>query len=315
MNLEMERKRLIRQKVLAATLLTLFLLPNQGVVAQTGDEPTVDSPSFEFDFGLTNSPSFMLGARQEDANGDVDAAIDAGDKTGTNPINFTFDLRLYNEYQWLNTTGDGNNNITTLEFRIPFADGNWQFRVRARANSIGADLNGNGMDDLDDSGFGDLDFRFLTVPYLDMSKKMAVAAGLEVVLDTASEDALGSGSTILGPQVFLVLFKPFGSDLDLFAPAYQHQFSVDGNDVNRSLIDLFFLKTSVDKTMWGLFDPQFVIDHEADTEFILIDIEIGTMLDKYLGTKGHSAYIRPSFGIGSDRPYEASIEVGYKIVW
>ena len=26
-------------------------------------------------------------------------ATDASDKTGTNPINFTFDARLYNEYQ------------------------------------------------------------------------------------------------------------------------------------------------------------------------------------------------------------------------
>jgi hypothetical protein len=43
------------------------------------------------------------------------------DKTGTNPMNFTFDARLYNEYQWLNTAGDGGQNITTFEFRAPFA--------------------------------------------------------------------------------------------------------------------------------------------------------------------------------------------------
>ena len=64
-----------------------------------------------------------------------------------------------------------------------------------------------------------------------------------------------------------------------------------------------------------LVDPQIVIDHEANTEFVLIDIELGTMLDKYLGTKGHSAYVRPSVGMGQDRPYDASIEVGYKIVF
>ncbi len=54
------------------------------------------------------------------------------DKTGTNPINFTNDARIYNEFQWLNTEGDGNQNITTLEFRTPFLDGKWQFRLRAR---------------------------------------------------------------------------------------------------------------------------------------------------------------------------------------
>lgn len=46
-----------------------------------------------------------------------DAPDFSGDQTGTNPINFTFDARLYNEYQWLNTEGDGNQNITTFEYR------------------------------------------------------------------------------------------------------------------------------------------------------------------------------------------------------
>ena len=258
-----------------------------------------------------------LGAFQDEpppAEGD-EQLVDESDQTGTNPINFTFDFRVYNEYQWLNTAGDGDQNITTLEFRAPILDGKWQFRVRARGTVINADLNDDGVDELDESGFGDVDFRFLTVPYVNPEKRIAFAAGLEFFLDTASDEALGSGATSLGPQVFLVFFKPFGLDLDLFAPAYQHKFSVGGNDVSQSLIDLFVLKTSEDKTLWALVDPQIVIDHESNTEFVLLDIELGTMLDKYLGTKGHSAYVRPSVGFGDDRPYDASIEVGYKIVF
>ena len=64
-----------------------------------------------------------------------------------------------------------------------------------------------------------------------------------------------------------------------------------------------------------LLDPQILIDYENDTEFLLFDAEVGLMLDKYLGTKGHSAYLRPSVGVGGDRPYDYSIEFGYKIVW
>jgi len=251
---------------------------------------------------------------QEDPQSEMKA-----DKTGTNPINFTFDARIYNEYQWLNTDGDGNQNITTLEFRAPLMDGKLQFRVKARYADISADLNDDGSDDLDDSGFGDTDIRFLTVPYLDMAKKRAIAVGMEVFLDTASEDILGSGATSLGPQVFAVFFKPFGGLIDLFAPAYQHKFSVDEDDgrseVHQGLIDIFFLKMSTDKQRWALFDPQIVLDYENDTEFMLIDLEVGTMLDRYLGTKGHSIYLRPSIGIGSDRPTDGSVEVGYKIIW
>jgi len=249
---------------------------------------------------------------------DTQAAMKA-DKTGTNPINFTYDARIYNEYQWLNTEGDGDQNITTLEFRAPIMDGKWQFRVRTRYQGIEADLNDDGRDDLDESGWGDTDIRFLTVPYMDMSKKMAIAVGLEIFFDTASDDALGSGATSLGPQVFAVFFKPFGGMFDLISPAYQHKFSVDEDDgrsdVHQGLIDIFFLKTSKDKQRWALIDPQGVLDYENDTEFMLVDVEVGTMLDKYLGTKGHSAYLRPSVGIGTDRPYDGSVEVGYKMIW
>ena len=252
------------------------------------------------------------------AEEDAQSAMKA-DKTGTNPINFTFDARLYNEYQWLNTEGDGDQNITTLEFRAPIMDGKWQFRVRTRYQGIEADLNDDGRNDLDESGWGDTDIRFLTVPYMDMSKKMAVAVGLEIFFDTASDDALGSGATSLGPQVFAVFFKPFGGMFDLISPAYQHKFSVDEDDgrsdVHQGLIDVFFLKMSKDKQLWALVNPTLVLDYENETEFLLVDVEVGTMLDKVFGTKGHSVYLRPGFQIGADRPVDGSLECGYKIIW
>ncbi len=30
---------------------------------------------------------------------------------------------------------------------------------------------------------------------------------------------------------------------------------------------------------------------------------------------GYSNYILPSFGIGTDRPYDFSLEAGYKVIW
>ena len=241
------------------------------------------------------------------------------DKTGTNPINFTHDLRLYNEYIWLNTLGDGDQNVTTLEYRQPIFEGKWQFRTRIRGVAIEADFNGDGMDDVDDYGLGELDFRFLTVPYMNMKKKLALAVGLETFLPTAMEPALGSQRLSFGPQIFGVFFAPFGIKGTLIAPAYQHKFSVwedDGvDDLHQGLIDIFILWASADKQFWGLLDPQIILDYEEEKEFVIIDAEMGMMLDKVLGTKGHSAYIRPSVGIGHDRSTDASIEVGYKMIW
>lgn len=246
-------------------------------------------------------------------NGIAQQQADKSDTTGTNPTNFTRDIRVYNEYTWLNTAGDGNQNLTTLDFRTPFAGGKWQWRVRARYNMLTADFNNDGIDDVDESGFGDMDMRFLTV--FSLAKKTAWAGGLEVFFDTASEDALGSGATALGPQVFYVKFLPTG----LFAPGLQYKFSVDEDtgrsEIDQFLIDLNYLRMAKDKQSWFFTDPQIVIDNETDIEYAIVDIEFGWMMTKWWPEKkGHSFYIRPSVGVGSDRPTDGSIELGYKIV-
>lgn len=149
-------------------------------------------------------------------------------------------------------------------------------------------------------------------------KICALAAGLEVFLNTASEDSLGSGATSLGPQVFLVYFNPFGIG-GLFSPAYQHKFSVDEdsgrNKIHQGVIDLNWLVMSDSKQYWFFVDPQIILDYEKNKEYLIVDLVVGAMLDKHLGTNGHSTYLRPSFGIGSDRPLDGSIELGYKIVF
>ncbi len=236
------------------------------------------------------------------------------DKTGTNPVNFQRDFRVYNEFLELNTAGDGSQSMTTVEFRTPFLNGKWQYRVRARHNSLTADINDDGIDDIDESGTGDTDMRVLTVPILDMAKRQAWAFGLEVFLDTASEDALGSGTDSLGPQVFYVKFLPRG----LFAPGLQYKFSVSEDsgraDTDQWLIDLNYLRLAKDKQSWFFTDPQLVFDNEEDTEFAIVDFEWGWMMTKWTDLKGHSFYIRPSIGVGADRPVDGSIELGYKIV-
>lgn len=242
----------------------------------------------------------------------------SGDKTGTNPVNFTFDARIYNEYLWLNTEGDGDRNVTTFEYRQPILNATWQFRTRVRLGHVKADLNDDGHDDLDSFGLGEVDFRFLTVPYMNMEKRVALAVGFETFLPTGN-DAVGSERASFGPQLFGVWFAPFGIKGTLIAPAYQHKFSfyeesgVDG--LHQGLIDVFMLWTSEDKQYWVLLDPQMVIDYKNDIEFGLVDAEVGMMLDRFIEPKGHSVYLRPSVGIGAHRPSDASVEVGYKIVW
>jgi hypothetical protein len=237
------------------------------------------------------------------------------DKTGTNPLNFTFDARLYNEYQWLNTAGDGEQNITTLEFRAPLGSA-WQFRAKIRGQFFRADSDNDGSDDVDEYGFGDTDIRFMTIPYI--SKKMGVAPGVELFLPTATDPSLGSGAFTVAPFVFFGFFNPIGPG-SILVPGYQHKISIDedpGRDrVHQGLFDFFLVKTFAENQYWAYIDPQVVLDYENSKQFVLVELQAGAMLDKLLGTKGHSAYIMPSIGAGKDRPYDVSLEVGYKIVW
>ena len=241
----------------------------------------------------------------------------SADKTGTNPINFQRDIRFYNEYSWLNVPSgfDGSQNVTTVEYRTPFAGGKWQWRVRGRFSTFDVDQDGAGGLDFDESGLGDFDMRFLTVPIVNMEKRHAFAFGLEVFLNTASEDVLGSGATSLGPQAFYVKFLPRG----LFAPGLQYKFSIDEDTgrrkVDQFLIDLNYLRMGLDKQSWFFTDPQIVIDNETNVEFAIVDLEWGWMMSKWKpDLKGHSFYIRPSIGVGADRLTDGSIEFGYKII-
>ena len=260
--------------------------------------------------GLFTSQTFA-----QELTTDDQAESQSSDRTGTNPVDFQREVRGYNEYTWLNTAGDGSQNLTTAEFRTPILDGKWQFRAKGRFNSLSADVTGNGTDDVDDSGFGDIDLRFLTVFSLNKEAGTAWAGGVEVFLNTASEDVLGSGATSLGPQIFYVKFLKNG----LFAPGLQYKFSIDEDrgrsKIDQIFIDLNYMRMADDKQSWFFTDPQFVIDNESNVEFAIVDFEWGWMMSKWnKNLQGHSFYVRPSIGLGTDRPTDGSIELGYKIV-
>ncbi len=235
---------------------------------------------------------------------------DDQDSSGTNPINFTYDFRIYSEFQQFNAQGDNGGALLTFEYRVPVGE-KWQLRGRFRGATRSFDPEGDGTSETT-TGVGDFDLRLLTVPYA--SKKLAVATGLEVSLDTASSGVLGEGKTSLGPQAFLVWFEPGGVKGTLFAPAVQYVFDVAGDDartdVDRFQFDFFYLWLSESKKHWALFDPQLVIDNENNKEFGQIEIEVGQMM---FGAT--SSYIRPGFGVGSDRPLDWNIELGFKVIW
>jgi hypothetical protein len=245
------------------------------------------------------------------------------DNTGTNPVNFTYDLRFITEMQ--SFTSEGGSLVKhTLEWKAPlgadvgnlgggsaFSDLGKKFGLRMRAYYSTLSLN-DGTGSLGSStvsGIGDLDARLLWIATIN--SRWGLVPGMEAFFNTASNDALGSGGTQLAPVVFLPLFNILGPR-SLFAPGYQYVFDVSGNTVSRSQIDLYFVWILAGGRNWLLFDPQIILDHENAREFVTVDAEWGFMI---VPQSGISGYVRPGMGVGAERPFDWNLEFALKLIW
>jgi hypothetical protein len=250
----------------------------------------------------------------------------AQDNSGTNPVNFTYDYRLYTEAQhFKKDAGSQIRNI--MEFRMPlgsdmanvlgqeegfYRDLGSKFQLRFRGYYNHLSLNDTSSAPFGSntvSGIGDFDARLLYLAHV--STTWGLALGLEAFFNTASPDVLGSGSTNLAPVVFVPLFNILGKG-SIFAPGYQYVFNVDGNTVSRSQIDLYFVWALAGGKNWLLLDPQIIIDHHNSAEFMVVDAEWGFMIAPQSGLSG---YIRPGIGVGADRPFNYNLEFAVKFVW
>ena len=159
------------------------------------------------------------------------------------------------------------------------------------------------------SGIGDFDARILAVAHA--TNKFAIAPGLEAFFNTATNDVIGSGSTVLAPVVFFGFFNALGK-YSIFAPGLQHRFSVDGNKVNQTVLDIYYVKMLSKGKNWLIINPQPIFDWENKTEFMVVDFEWGFMIVPQSGIAG---YVRPGIGIGADRPFNYNFEFAIKFVW
>jgi hypothetical protein len=50
---------------------------------------------------------------------------------------------------------------------------------------------------------------------------------------------------------------------------------------------------------WARLDPLIILDCEKYIDYMIINAEAGTMLDKFFSTKSHSANKRLAIGVGN----------------
>lgn len=137
----------------------------------------------------------------------------------------------------------------------------------------------------------------------------------EVTFDTASDDRLGQGQTVLSPQAYAAIDLPKYESV--FFPNVQHYFSVGGDD-SRSDVSQTILKPNL-LTRWPnrfytFLEPSFIIDWERNSKAGLqIELELGKLLGK-----NTAVWVRPGIGaIKDDLPqiYDWNTEIGVRYIF
>jgi hypothetical protein len=251
------------------------------------------------------------------------------DNTGTNPINFTYDARFYMETMWLD---DGSLIAPTFEFRWPLGRdlynlnneklGKYQdlgnkyamrLKYRPQQNLNLDDPGSDPTADVNISGMGDTDLRFLAVPYV--TNKWGIAAGLEAYFPTATNDLLGTGRYALRPQVFAGFFGLLGKN-SIFAPGYLYLFDVGGDDdradIEQHQLDIYLVWLLGGMRHWLIVNPSAAFDVENDEDIYVVDLEWGYTIPQLPGA---SIHLRPGFGLGPDTPFDYTFEFGLRFIW
>jgi hypothetical protein len=226
------------------------------------------------------------------------------DTSGTNPVVLTRGASLNSEYIKL-TTGNYSN-VTKFTYVEPFANGrmNVVFNVPLVAN----DVLGEGR-----FGLGDASIKWNWVADVNLKTGFVVAA--ELITPTASDRVLGSGKWIFAPSLIYVFFV---NKNIIIAPAYIHNFSFAGDsdraDIHRGDFDLYMVYTADDKSWWVTSDLAISFDYQSGKVPAAWKVQFGRNLAKLSGGAALNGFVKPGIGIGGDRAFDWSLQVGLSLV-
>ena len=231
----------------------------------------------------------------------------AAEATLKRPTDFRSRIEIRNEYQDLK--GDGYRNIVVSRFEYAVSS---SVALRLETPYVTYDPGGSGGERV--SGQGDLLTRaaWRAIQRNGFSLIMAT----DVIFDTADDERLGFGKTIVAPQLYAAIDLPRYNSV--FFPNIQHYFSVAGN-ARRGDVSFTTLKPNL-LTRWpnGIYtflEPQFTVDWERDAKVgLTVELELGKLLSKNI-----AAWVRPGVGVINKyelpQVYEWNLEVGIRYIF
>jgi hypothetical protein len=294
-------------------------------IAAAADAPSADHPAMLCDAAAIAVPSSAPSAEPT-----VIPAAEAGqgmddpnDKTGSNPLNRVRKFSLVNEFD---DSGNSSINYTYFRYYHELVEQRIELRLEVPlvsshnaipdGSSSGAvDGGGGGLtpaDGVSDFGLGDVNLKVTVTPYLTRTEGFQYS--VEVDFPTASSHDLGTGKYILVPTIMYGWFLPGNM---IFAPAYEHKIGIAGDssrdNINSANLDFYLVKRFNGGDQWIQIDPTYKLNYEKSKYCGgTLRITYGQVLG-HVGQAKLSGYVRPGVGIGVDRPYEWSMEMGVSI--
>lgn len=230
----------------------------------------------------------------------------AAEATLKRPTDFRSRLEMRSEYQDLEGDGYRNLIIPRLEYAVTPS-----VALRIETPYMFYDPGVPGADH--PSGFGDLLVRGAW--RATQRDGFALILATDAIFDTAMDDRLGRGKTVLAPHVYAAVDLPQYNSV--FFPNVQHYFSVAG-DGNRPDVSFTTLKpnllTRFPNGVYTFLESQFLIDWERDSKVgLTIELELGKLV-----SKNAAVWVRPGIGaIENDLPqvYNWNLEVGMRYIF
>jgi hypothetical protein len=248
--------------------------------------------------GLVLAACVAFPAQAADEEGDVDEVTNR-----ISPTRFRSRFAIRNEYQ--DEQRGGYTNFLVPRVAYAFSP---ELALRVEIPFVAVDPDAPGRDRK--TGFGNLSTR-LSWRMADRDAYALVIGG-ELILDTATDDALGSGKNVVSPFAFASIRMP---ELRSFLfPYVQYYTSVSGDDA-RPDVHYTLLRSAL-LTIWGdgfysVVDPHLYLNHGQDGEAGMnLEVEAGRFLNPQT-----MLYLRPGVGVFGDNVpqiYNWNFEVGLR---
>src|SRR5258706_4040670 len=161
-----------------------------------------------------------------------------------------------------------------------------------------------------ESGMGDLLFRGSY--RVARGAGYAIVAGSELILNTATKDALGAGKNVIAPLIYASIDLPQYNSVAF--PFLQHYVTLGGDDT-RPDVDYTSIKSAF-LTRWPnlaytIVEPQVIVDHErADKVGMTLEGEVGRFLNR-----DTAFWVRAGLGLFGDnlpQVYDWKFEIGIR---